>query len=100
MMAVGKNLHIIQCRDLPASQRIEFSDLLDFIAEEADPPGRVLIMRWENLKIIPAHPEIPTRSEEHTSELQSLMRLSYAVFCLKKKTRPSQHSSERSRHEI
>src|SRR3546814_1025596 len=28
------------------------------------------------------------RSEEHTSELQSLMRISYAVFCLKKKTRP------------
>src|SRR3546814_5079232 len=27
------------------------------------------------------------RSEEHTSELQSLMRISYAVFCLKKKTR-------------
>src|SRR3546814_9247402 len=28
---------------------------------------------------------IPVRSEEHTSELQSLMRISYAVFCLKKK---------------
>src|SRR3546814_1733340 len=28
------------------------------------------------------------RSEEHTSELQSLMRISYAVFCLKKKQRP------------
>src|SRR3546814_3341333 len=28
---------------------------------------------------------IPLRSEEHTSELQSLMRISYAVFCLKKK---------------
>src|SRR3546814_9942678 len=28
------------------------------------------------------------RSEEHTSELQSLMRISYAVSCLKKKTRP------------
>src|SRR3546814_9021360 len=27
----------------------------------------------------------PTRSDEHTSELQSLMRISYAVFCLKKK---------------
>src|SRR3546814_10241007 len=27
----------------------------------------------------------PTRSEEHTSELQSLMRISYAVFCLNKK---------------
>src|SRR3546814_17769584 len=30
-------------------------------------------------------PEILWRSEEHTSELQSLMRISYAVFCLKKK---------------
>src|SRR3546814_3743023 len=29
---------------------------------------------------------IDVRSEEHTSELQSLMRISYAVFCLKKKT--------------
>src|SRR3546814_6350596 len=30
-------------------------------------------------------PKEPMRSEEHTSELQSLMRISYAVFCLKKK---------------
>src|SRR3546814_5156759 len=36
----------------------------------------------------PAAPEARrgARSEEHTSELQSLMRISYAVFCLKKKT--------------
>src|SRR3546814_7561225 len=32
-------------------------------------------------------PQSATRSEEHTSELQSLMRISYAVFCLKKKNR-------------
>src|SRR3546814_4797466 len=31
--------------------------------------------------------DITWRSEEHTSELQSLMRISYAVFCLKKKTK-------------
>src|SRR3546814_2172160 len=31
-----------------------------------------------------------TRSEEHTSELQSLMRISYAVFCLKKKKKKTQ----------
>src|SRR3546814_10372710 len=31
------------------------------------------------------------RSEEHTSELQSLMRISYAVFCLKKKKQTNQH---------
>src|SRR3546814_4421531 len=36
------------------------------------PPGRMLEIDYE-------------RSEEHTSELQSLMRISYAVFCLKKK---------------
>src|SRR3546814_5041998 len=34
-------------------------------------------------------PRILTRSEEHTSELQSLMRISYAVFCLKKKKKES-----------
>src|SRR3546814_9455594 len=32
-------------------------------------------------------PAVTLRSEEHTSELQSLMRISYAVFCLKKKTK-------------
>src|SRR3546814_5241064 len=36
---------------------------------------------------------IGTRSEEHTSELQSLMRISYAVFCLKKKNTNKQHLS-------
>src|SRR3546814_4005186 len=35
----------------------------------------------------------PSRSEEHTSELQSLMRNSYAVFCLKKKN-TSQHNNK------
>src|SRR3546814_7277740 len=34
---------------------------------------------------------IGARSEEHTSELQSLMRISYAVFCLKKKTQTTTH---------
>src|SRR3546814_4925874 len=37
------------------------------------------------------------RSEEHTSELQSLMRISYAVFCLKKKTK-KQHTQHQSEH--
>src|SRR3546814_9484006 len=40
------------------------------------------------------------RSEEHTSELQSLMRISYAVFCLKKKTYPdtARQTTYRKRH--
>src|SRR3546814_5723590 len=36
---------------------------------------------------LPIWSGISVRSEEHTSELQSLMRISYAVFCLKKKTK-------------
>src|SRR3546814_7487584 len=38
-----------------------------------------------------------TRSEEHTSELQSLMRISYAVFCLKKKT---QKTTDHHTHQL
>src|SRR3546814_4743940 len=41
-----------------------------------------------------------TRSEEHTSELQSLMRISYAVFCLKKKTNVTHNNNKiRKRNE-
>src|SRR3546814_2039713 len=50
------------------------------------------------------------RSEEHTSELQSLMRISYAVFCLKKKKKPrcqqpnieqsKKHSTHKQTNEI
>src|SRR3546814_8591650 len=36
--------------------------------------------------------DLRERSEEHTSELQSLMRISYAVFCLKKKTQHDLHT--------
>src|SRR3546814_8696220 len=37
------------------------------------------------IRLRKAAPSLCMRSEEHTSELQSLMRISYAVFCLKKK---------------
>src|SRR3546814_9936554 len=40
-----------------------------------------------------AFANLETRSEEHTSELQSLMRISYAVFCLKKK-QPKKHKKK------
>src|SRR3546814_4914880 len=44
-----------------------------------DPRFSTISLRLAN------RPALETRSEEHTSELQSLMRISYAVFCLKKK---------------
>src|SRR3546814_7777881 len=40
------------------------------------------------------------RSEEHTSELQSLMRISYAVFCLKKKTTTNESYQQKKLHNI
>src|SRR3546814_1622779 len=54
-------------------------------------PGAVGEARREGRRRHPArvlhhHRDRRHRSEEHTSELQSLMRISYAVFCLKKKT--------------
>src|SRR3546814_9704759 len=39
--------------------------------------------------------DMAVRSEEHTSELQSLMRISYAVFCLKKKKKQKQNTSNK-----
>src|SRR3546814_8117762 len=42
--------------------------------------------------------DLGLRSEEHTSELQSLMRISYAVFCLKKKTPPLHPHSQPPLH--
>src|SRR3546814_7524308 len=41
----------------------------------------------------------PGRSEEHTSELQSLMRISYAVFCLKKKKHNNEIPQDDTRHD-
>src|SRR3546814_6293799 len=45
---------------------------------------------WAGWLVKADTPDAEVRSEEHTSELQSLMRISYAVFCLKKKKRIQQ----------
>src|SRR3546814_3869946 len=50
--------------------------------------GRALVFETDGYE-----PPALGRSEEHTSELQSLMRLSYAVFCLKKKLPYNPHST-------
>src|SRR3546814_8849530 len=51
-------------------------------------------MGLTNIKIMIPFVRTVDRSEEHTSELQSLMRISYAVFCLKKKT--NKHNNEQN----
>src|SRR3546814_9582705 len=57
--------------------------------EDLDLPGRP----DARLRVVPLETRLH-RSEEHTSELQSLMRISYAVFCLKKKKQQKTFNQE------
>src|SRR3546814_3174743 len=60
-------------------------------AEDATHACNYLLANDIDMELVPGYPSASweqgygDRSEEHTSELQSLMRISYAVFCLKKK---------------
>src|SRR3546814_5825714 len=72
--------------------RIELDRDLDALLRDSELPHLVLAERLVRaIQQIEAHRTafdvlfVYLRSEEHTSELQSLMRISYAVFCLKKK---------------
>src|SRR3546814_3722763 len=56
-----------------------------------DPAPHTSAMR-DSPRLVASAIRVARRSEEHTSELQSLMRISYAVFCLKKKTKPDSHT--------
>src|SRR3546814_8080980 len=60
-------------------------------ASRCPPPGR----RRARVRSVGSRTPVrrPARSEEHTSELQSLMRISYAVFCLQKKKKTLRHTT-------
>src|SRR3546814_6560612 len=59
-------------------------------------PINILKFAAERSVLAPAFKE--WRSEEHTSELQSLLRISYAVFCLKKKHKQNEKHSNHMQH--
>src|SRR3546814_9171833 len=61
--------------------------LADALHHLADPRARLLVNGRSGRAAVQIPAPSMMRSEEHTSELQSLMRISYAVFCLKKKTK-------------
>src|SRR3546814_10904427 len=80
-MGNGKKLRIVAKNNSPANAYIQSATL----------NGKPWNKPWFS------HDDIKqgaTRSEEHTSELQSLMRISYAVFCLKKKKKPRKIENE------
>src|SRR3546814_3874449 len=68
----------------------------DVAAWLADQPVRegllTIFIRHTSASILIQENVDPDRSEEHTSELQSLMRISYDVFCLKKKRKTKRHN--------
>src|SRR3546814_9534188 len=64
---------------------------IKYVWVQADPGASAIGSPKTTSMILPSSSTgvspLETRSEEHTSELQSLMRISYAVFCLKKKNK-------------
>src|SRR3546814_5198731 len=74
--------------DLGPDQGVDQGGLADVgAADDGDVAGAV----WGGIHAGIVWANGQKRSEEHTSELQSLMRISYAVFCLKKKNIDRQH---------
>src|SRR3546814_9469433 len=65
--------------------RVQKTDQMGAIAKEQVPPVRSQPPAVDSFRVGEFSCLIQARSEEHTSELQSLMRMSYSVFCLQKK---------------
>src|SRR3546814_6868485 len=81
--AVAQDRHVLDLREVAAQLRLgrDQRQLVDL--QQRDLARAVLGALPAQLQA--DRPACAGRSEEHTSELQSLMRISYAVFCLKKK---------------
>src|SRR3546814_9719148 len=81
-------LHTLSLHDaLPISMRLRIEVPVNLVVIRCPNRSRgVSELSKRNGRGLAPPPEVLPRSEEHTSELQSLMRISYAVFCLKKKT--------------
>src|SRR3546814_4063240 len=73
-----------RCRNILAKCSRSIKQLM---AARDFPPKRIMILHIQVHGFVRSAMVNQIRSEEHTSELQSLMRISYAVFCLKKKNK-------------
>src|SRR3546814_6412587 len=73
--------------DLPRRAMVETVPFFPQQVYYCGPAALAMTLTWSGLAETPESlaPQVYTRSEEHTSELPSLMRISYAGFCLKKK---------------
>src|SRR3546814_9674291 len=76
----------------PARQTHRVGAVLARISGLAEEPAPQMALARTSAEADAHNRVAQNRSEEHTSELQSLMRISYAVFCLKKKTHITHHN--------
>src|SRR3546814_5859678 len=78
-----RELVILRAEGLPNRIRVDGGDMIGFAERVASDLPVTVEMCLDGDWVVGIF--VLNRSEEHTSELQSLMRISYAVFCLKKK---------------
>src|SRR3546814_2176736 len=96
LFAIAVGLFFLMIRRPPRSTRTD--TLFPYTTLFRSPPSQSLVLSgrsdtlWEPARASSYQHRL--RSEEHTSELQSLMRISYAVFCLKKKKTDSQSDDD------
>src|SRR3546814_4505906 len=84
LASVGAKVLQTRSVGLAMKEKVRVQVLSSFLDEDGGSEPGTLIVGEEELDKMEQQ-LITGRSEEHTSELQSLMRISYAVFCLKKK---------------
>src|SRR3546814_3773539 len=90
-----------KCRSHPLNEEMTVFKALDektLVAGQIAPADLAAAKALGVTTVINNRPDGEARSEEHTSELQSLMRNSYAVFCLKKKKKTT--SEKANPHKI
>src|SRR3546814_6804367 len=94
LFTILHNLHIGGLRKrLRQAEHVDLQSVEHLLPTEPTQTSRLewLEALWAFDQLDPDHRDVLLRSEEHTSELQSLMRISYAVFCLKKKNNIREH---------
>src|SRR3546814_5486833 len=87
LLTNNETFHRLLTEGIPVSKRVNGDDRGDrvWLIDFKNPGNNDFVVANQFTIIENGNNKRPDRSEEHTSELQSLMRKSYAVFCLKKK---------------
>src|SRR3546814_9285197 len=98
--AAGAQLRVAAAA-VKSSQFDDAATRLKWVQEHAKDDGLQKVAELRSARVLWQQGKLDDalkRSEEHTSELQSLMRISYAVFCLKKKNNNNEHHQIKSHH--